>query len=97
MDAGTKALDPPIVEGPLFFHHGDKDFELPFVTASIFYESQLNLKAFIKGFALRNYPRIRSLSRNVFVIAAGELAVQRFANYGKPYTRMLKVYFESQV
>lgn len=93
MDAWT----PPVVEGPLSFRHGDIDFNLRLVTETMSCEGQLNLKSFIKAFALCNYANIRSLSIDMFVITAGELAAQRFANHEKSYIRLLRLNFQSQV
>lgn len=97
MAAVSGEQEPEITKGPLFFQNGNIGFSLPEVSDKMYQPGILNVRLFIKEFALSNYANIRFISTDMIVMAAAELARQRFSNYPVYHRQALESTFKQQV
>lgn len=93
----TDSQEPEMVTEPLSFRSGDIDFSIPVVNESIYHDGILKLKVFMGEFALCNYSNIRSISKDVIIMAAAEFAHQHFANHPIYLRKILESSFKNQV
>lgn len=97
MATSTDSQEPELVQGSLSFRSEDVDFSLRAANDSIYHDGIINLKVFIREFALCNYSNIRSISKDVITMAAAEFAHQRFGNHPIYLRKILESSFKNQV